>query len=538
MTAHRTASAATALDVRATPRKRFVQPLDEMTVADALRCYAARDHETVKLLRPPAIFSASSYSTPLTLPLGPAYLAGTLEAAGYRVEVVDAIGEGILQIRKSADGRLKFQGLTTEEIIQRIGPETRVLGVSLMFSQGWVQYRELVRRSSGRTPISSSCSAASIRRRCPSTCCGTARRSTTSSSAKASSRCCELLWRHFGELDVAGLPGLAYLDESGAFVSNGPSQRVGDFANLPRPAWHLCEIESFFRGSWFHGIPYGRNMLILATRGCPYQCTFCSNPMMWTTRYMMRPPADVVDEIEWLISTYGANSIDFEDLTAIVKKDWTIAFCNEMKSRKLDVVWQLPSGTRSEALDSETLQALYDTGCRLLVYAPESGSEEVALDHQEESEPRPSDRESQGSAPHRPYRQDQPDHRLSPRDPARLLEDDPLRREGGAARAHDCLISAFTPYPGSELFEELRRDGTIPTLDDSYFKDLLLQFDATVNTSYCRHVGGRELGYYRILGMSLFYLISFARSPRRGLRVLAALFNRRTSRRAPCWSSA
>ena len=206
MTAHRTASAATALDVRATPRKRFVQPLDEMTVADALRCYAARDHETVKLLRPPAIFSASSYSTPLTLPLGPAYLAGTLEAAGYRVELVDAIGEGILQIRKSADGRLKFQGLTTEEIIQRIGPETRVLGVSLMFSQGWVQYREPSRRSSGRTPISSSCSAASIRRRCPSTCCGTARRSTTSSSAKAEAALLQLLWRHLGEPDVAGLP--------------------------------------------------------------------------------------------------------------------------------------------------------------------------------------------------------------------------------------------------------------------------------------------------------------------------------------------
>ena len=36
-------------------------------------------------------------------------------------------------------------------------------------------------------------------------------------------------------------------------------------------------------------------MAILATRGCPYQCTFCSSPSMWTTRYVMRDPKDLVD---------------------------------------------------------------------------------------------------------------------------------------------------------------------------------------------------------------------------------------------------
>jgi radical SAM superfamily enzyme YgiQ (UPF0313 family) len=517
-------SAATVLDERVPPRKRFVQPLDELTVADALRCFPARAHETVKILRPPAIFSASSYSTPLTLPLGPAYLAGMLEAAGYHVEVVDAIGEGILQIRKSEDGLLKFQGLTTQEIIRRIGPETRVLGVSLMFSQAWVQYREIIQAIKRAYPElvvvlggeHPTAMPEYVLRDCPEV--------DYVIVGEGELAMLKLLWRHFGKLDVAGLPGLAYLDERGEFVQHGPGQRVADFANLPRPAWHLCEIDGFFRGSWFHGIPYGRNMLILATRGCPYQCTFCSNPKMWTTRYMMRPPADVVDEIEWLVSSYGANSIDFEDLTAIVKKDWTIAFCNELKSRKLDIVWQLPSGTRSEALDPETLQALYDTGCRLLVYAPESGSEhsltvikkKVNLERLTASLAEALRIGHTGKInliigfPHETRR----DCWMTILYAAKVA----------LLGAHDCLISVFTPYPGSELFEELRRDGTIPRIDDSYFKDLLLQFDATVSTSYCKQVGGRELGYYRILGMSLFYLISFARSPRRGLRVLAALF--------------
>jgi radical SAM superfamily enzyme YgiQ (UPF0313 family) len=519
-------STALLLDERVSRRKRFVQPLNEITVAEALKRFAARDREVVKILRPPAVFSASSYSTPLTLPLGPAYLAATLEAAGYRAEVVDGIGEGLSQIRLSEDGRLKFQGLTTKEIVRRIGPETRVLGVSLMFSQGWVEARALIRAIKQAYPDlvvvlggeHPSAMPEYVLRDCPE--------ADYVVTGEGEIALLELVWRHLGELDVDCIPGLARIDEDGAFVHQQTGRRIVDFANLPRPAWHLCEIESFFEGSWFHGIPYGRNMLILATRGCPYQCTFCSNPSMWTTRYMMRPPADVVDEIEWLVSTYGANSLDFEDLTAIVKKEWTLEFCNEIKSRKLDIVWQLPSGTRSEALDSETLQALYDTGCRLLVYAPESGSErsleivkkKVKLDRLTASL-----KEAL---------------RIGHTGKINLIVGFPHETRVDcwktilyAARvallgAHDCLISAFTPYPGSELFEELRRDGTIPRIDDGYFEDLLLQFDATVDKSYCRHVGPRELAYYRVLGMGLFYLISFVRSPRRGLRVFAALRNR------------
>ena len=76
-------------------------------------------------------------------------------------------------------------------------------------------------------------------------------------------------------------------------------------------------------------------MPILATRGCPYQCTFCSSPTMWTTRYLMRDPKEIVDEIEWLMKEYKANDFEFFDLTAIIKKSWILEFCNEIKKRNL-----------------------------------------------------------------------------------------------------------------------------------------------------------------------------------------------------------
>src|SRR5262249_38566659 len=130
-----------------------------------------------------------------------------------------------------------------------------------------------------------------------------------------------------------------------------PRQRIRDVDAIPRPAWHLFPVSNYLDGGFTYGVNLGRSMPILATRGCPYQCTFCSSPAMWTTRYYA--------------------------LTAIIKRDWILAFCRELERRGLDITYQLPTGTRSEVLDEEVLAALYRTGCRNICYAPESGSPET-----------------------------------------------------------------------------------------------------------------------------------------------------------------
>ena len=61
-------------------------------------------------------------------------------------------------------------------------------------------------------------------------------------------------------------------------------------------------------------------------------------------------------------------------MTLAVKKSWLIDFAKHLILEKLPITWGLPSGTRSEALDEEVIKALYETGCRFLCYAPESGS--------------------------------------------------------------------------------------------------------------------------------------------------------------------
>jgi len=111
--------------------------MDKRSVADAFEIYRApeSDQRIVQIVRPFSVSSKASYSAPVTLPIGPAYLAAVLEKAHYNVQAVDGVGEDIFQIKRSECGRYNVQGLSTEQIISRLHPRSSVVGVSLMFSQ-------------------------------------------------------------------------------------------------------------------------------------------------------------------------------------------------------------------------------------------------------------------------------------------------------------------------------------------------------------------------------------------------------------------
>src|SRR5262249_6972104 len=154
-------------------------------------------------------------------------------------------------------------------------------------------------------------------------------------------------------------------------------KRIRNVDDLPLPAWDGFPMEEYLSTRNGNGVYRGRAMGILATRGCPYKCTFCSNPSMYGNLWMPRSPAKVLDEIELYIKKYNAQNIDFYDLTFVLRKSWILEFCREIERRGLVFTWQLPTGTRSEVIDREVSEALYRTGCRNITYAPESGSPET-----------------------------------------------------------------------------------------------------------------------------------------------------------------
>ena len=345
-------------------------------MTEALDLYRApvKGVTKIQLLRPPRTMSRNYYSIIASPPIGVAYLGAVLEMSGYAVEIIDGHGEALDQWIISDCGQFRYCGLSDEQVVSRIDPDTKILGVSLMYSQQWSRNRRIIDK---------------IKKRYPKLIIVAGGERPTALPRETLEQCPAIdyivngegeitflaLLHHLQESkSVKDLPGLAYL-QGKEFISNGNSLRIRDINELPRPAWHLINVENYFRSEMKLADSTGRTMPILGTRGCPYQCTFCSNPMMWTTRYTMRNPVKVVDEMEWLVKQFKINSVDFMDLTAIVKKNWILDFCRELSIRKLNVTWNLPTGTRSEALDDETLKAIFEAGCTFLSYAPESGSE-------------------------------------------------------------------------------------------------------------------------------------------------------------------
>src|SRR3972149_5639580 len=99
-----------------------LQSPDSRSVMSSFEAYAAphRDRRSVNIIRPFAVLSKNTYSAPITPPIGPAYLAAVLERAGFKVSIIDAIGEDIYRITRSACNRFNFQGILTDEIIKRL----------------------------------------------------------------------------------------------------------------------------------------------------------------------------------------------------------------------------------------------------------------------------------------------------------------------------------------------------------------------------------------------------------------------------------
>ena len=98
----------------------------------------------VCLIRPPTITTAEAVGEDAAPPLGVAYLAGSLLAAGHDVTIIDALGEAL-----SRYDRIDYlptglrHGLADDEILSRIPQDVEVIGISIMFSLEWPFTRDL-----------------------------------------------------------------------------------------------------------------------------------------------------------------------------------------------------------------------------------------------------------------------------------------------------------------------------------------------------------------------------------------------------------
>lgn len=481
----------------------------------------------IALVRPPVIAPEGMMNVSEGVPsIGLAYLAGTAKAAGHEVVVVDAFGEAPYKATRMPGTKLVIHGLTAGEIADRVPADVDLIGVSCMYSNEWIYYKEVL----GRLAISHSGIPLVVGgehvtadpeyslRQSPQVRCAVL--------GEGEETLADLIEAVAAGLPLDGINGIAFLTADGTFVKTAARARIRSIDEIPLPSWDESPIENYLANGLGMAARRGRNMPMLASRGCPYQCTFCSNPNMWGLQWLPRDPRLVLDEMKHWIQKYRVTHIEFYDLTTIVKKSWIVEFTDLLLAENLGVTWALPSGTRSEALDAEVVDRLYRSGCRDLVYAPESGSP-ATLKRIKKKVHIPKMLESMTAAANRGIFIK-----------ANMILGFPGQTMKEVAESYwfivrmawagvrDVAVFPFVPYPGSELFFQLvREERIVKGKNYEAFLSGNVYNEVSGMTSWSEHISNRRLKLLTVAGMAWFYGFQFLFRPWRLIGSLRRLLS-------------
>ena len=283
-------------------------------------------------------------------PLGLAYMAAVLEKNGYQAKIIDA----------------NVEGLTTEDVIKRIPPGSSFIGISLN-SFSYDSVLEIAKAIKDASPESfivlggplPSASPEMILQEFP--CHGIVRGEGELAVLKIVNN----INSNTSPLD-SQVPGAVFYDNSGQLVMN-PLERIHDLDTLPFPAYHLLPPLKKYKVR----SRQKPTASIITTRGCAYQCVFCSKDI-FQRKVTFRSAENVLEEIDFLVTHYGVRQIDILDDNFMMKKDRVEAILDGLIKRDYGLSFNLQSGIRSEQVDEKILFKMKKVGFYKLGFGVES----------------------------------------------------------------------------------------------------------------------------------------------------------------------
>jgi hopanoid biosynthesis associated radical SAM protein HpnJ len=170
---------------------------------------------------------------------------------------------------------------------------------------------------------------------------------------------------------LAEIPGVSFLKD-GKVVHNPDAPQIQDLDALP----HVTEIYKRDLDVTKYNVPFLLNpyVSLYTTRGCPAQCTFCLWPQTLSGHpWRKRSTDDVAAEMAKAKQLWPeVREFFFDDDTFNIQKARTIELCAKLKP--LGLTW---SCTSRVTTDFETLKAMKEAGCRLLIVGYESGDQQI-----------------------------------------------------------------------------------------------------------------------------------------------------------------
>ena len=166
------------------------------------------------------------------------------------------------------------------------------------------------------------------------------------------------------------VPGVYYRDRHRRFKASLPPEWITNLDELPFPAYDILPLNKV----WEKRVPYAN---IIATRGCPHRCCFCSIHSVMGRKIRRRSIENVLSEIDLLVNKYGVREIYFEDDNLTSNMAWSKELFDRLAGLSCNIEIGVRNGIRADRVDKELLYLMQKAGCARVCFAPESGKQEV-----------------------------------------------------------------------------------------------------------------------------------------------------------------
>ncbi len=167
-----------------------------------------------------------------------------------------------------------------------------------------------------------------------------------------------------GEAKIENVPNLSYMSD-GVIQHNPDAELIANLSSLPLPAYDLLNFKRCQSVA-------DHSIWVTASRGCPFNCVFCSEKGMWK-RYRYKEPEKVIGEIRHLIDRYDIDYIRFGDSSFTTHRKWVNSFLERLCS--VGISWGCLA--RVDQVDVELLKRMKKAGCDSIYHGIESGSSRI-----------------------------------------------------------------------------------------------------------------------------------------------------------------
>lgn len=311
--------------------------------------------------------------------------------------------------------------------------------------------------------------------------------------------------------DWERVPGINFR-RNGQIVETASAPPL-DVTTLPNPAFHLLPMERYY---WKElGGPFAT---ALTSRGCPFQCTFCSEWPFWRGGWRPHAPEMVVEQFDLLVNRYGRRNIWIGDNCFNVDRAHVAAICEGILQRGIDCQWYYQGRADLLVKHKDLLPLMYRAGNRLAQIGIEASS-----DQQRDELNKRLNTETVREAVHLLRQHDIVCQGMmivgAPSDSPRTFEHKVafVKRIG----VDYPIFTLYTLFPGTAVYEEAVAQGWVKLPPDYARYDMA---HALIPT---RHMTHRQVWFYTGWAFTSFYL-----NP---VRMARGLLSRNALRRKMYW---